>query len=144
MLVTLHLTSFNQSRNPPMLSSAEKSCYLEALTHSSLNHGVEGAAEKGRPDWRGEMTVLFASDVRLAAVLPKSINCKKRRRRAEDSGEQNKRGELFSFWPRGNIPYVWVFSLSHSTRQKIATNFSVTVYHRSVYRWWRCIRWWRR
>lgn len=70
----LRFTSFNQSRNPPISTSAKGCCYLGALTQSSRNHGVEGAGEKGRPEGRGE-TLLFASQVRAAAFLPKSINC---------------------------------------------------------------------
>lgn len=83
----LCFTSFNQSRNPPISTSA-KGCYLEALTHSSRNHGVEGAAEKGRPEGRGQ-ALLFASEVRVAAFLPKSINCGGGGGvRPEDSGER--------------------------------------------------------
>lgn len=49
---------------------------------------MEGAAEKGRPEGRGQ-ALLFASEVRVAAFLPKSINCGGGGGvRPEDSGER--------------------------------------------------------
>jgi len=70
MLGLLHFNSLQPIDKFTNVLLCKKGCYLEALTHSSRNQGVDGAAEKGR----GE-TLLFASEVRIAAFLPKSINC---------------------------------------------------------------------
>jgi len=58
--------------------------YLEALTHSSRNHGVAGA-EKGSPvGWEvASSSATAAADL----VLPRSINGDGVSRRAESKGE---------------------------------------------------------
>jgi len=58
--------------------------YLEALTHSSRNHGVAGA-EKGSPDGREVASSSAAAAADL--VLPRSINSDGVSRRAESKGE---------------------------------------------------------
>jgi hypothetical protein len=56
---------------------------LEVLTHSSRNHGV-AAAEKGSPD--GREVALSSATAAADLVLPKSINGRRRFRRAKQRG----------------------------------------------------------